>query len=127
MSYFNYYTISEVHCHCYIYYISIIHINVNYIIFIARVVLVVRGSPDNILYSSDCRIMENREDKKSVDNIMNPSVKPLLGAVTGTVVGVVVGYYLSKVGMTVGGLVGFIVGSFVGVVVSRSIDKIRHN
>ena len=83
--------------------------------------------PDNNLYSSDCRIMENREDKKSVENIMNPSSKPLFSAVIGTIIGVVIGYYLPKVGMTVGGLSGFIVGSFIGVVVARSIDKIRYN
>ena len=84
--------------------------------------------PDNNLYLRDCRVMENRrDDGRSVDNIMNPSAKPLLGAVIGTFIGLVVGYYISKVGMTAGGLGGFIVGSFVGVVVTRLIDRRGHN
>ena len=58
--------------------------------------------------------------RRSVDNIMNPSSKPLVGAVAGVVTGAVIGSAVPGIGTAVGGLAGFIIGSFVGVTVARN-------
>ena len=66
--------------------------------------------------------------RQHVDNILNPSAKPIIGAtvgvgggaVTGAVIGSVVPVIGTVAGGVIGGLAGFIGGSFVGVVVARN-------
>ena len=57
---------------------------------------------------------------RSVDNIMNPSSTPLVGAAAGAVTGAAIGTVVPGIGTVVGGLAGFIIGSFVGVTVARN-------
>ena len=95
--------------HCDDYCILIIHSNLNYTIFTGRVVLVVRGkSQINNPYPRDCRIMDNRRDKKEEPLISESLFSAVIGAVAGVVVGYCIG--LPKVGVAAGGLVGAIVG-----------------
>ena len=69
-----------------------------------------------------------RRTRQHVDNILNPSAKPIIGAtvgvggaaVTGAVIGSVVPVIGTVAGGVIGGLAGFIGGSFVGVVVARN-------
>ena len=58
--------------------------------------------------------------RRSVDNIMNPSSKPLVGAVGGAVTGAAIGSVVPGIGTAVGGFAGFIIGSFAGVTVARN-------
>ena len=61
-----------------------------------------------------------RRTQQHVDNIMNPSAKPIAGATVGAVAGAVIGSVVPVIGTVAGGLAGFIGGSFVSVVVARN-------
>ena len=56
--------------------------------------------------------------RRSVDNIMNPDSKPLVGAAAGAVTGAAIGSVVPGIGTVVGGLAGFVIGSFLGVTVA---------
>ena len=60
------------------------------------------------------------QTRRSVDNIMNPSSKPLAGAAAGAVTGAAIGSLVPGIGTAIGGLAGFVIGSFVGVTVARN-------
>ncbi len=58
--------------------------------------------------------------RRSVDSIMRPSAKPLVGSAAGAVTGAAIGSAIPGVGTVIGGLVGAFVGSYAGVVVARN-------
>ena len=60
------------------------------------------------------------QTRQSVDNIMNPDRKPLVGAAAGVVTGAAIGTVVPGIGILVGGLAGFIIGSFMGVTAARN-------
>ena len=57
--------------------------------------------------------------RRSVDNIMNPDSKPLVGAAAGAISGAAIGSVVPGIGTALGGFAGFVIGSFFGVTVAR--------